>query len=127
MFLNILEQSFLFFPLALGLYISYAVLKIADLTTDGSFVLGAALFGLSLHQGISPILCMLIAMAGGALCGIVVSFIQTKFHLHPLIAGILLVFILNTLTLKLMGRPNLSLLDYPSIFSSIDLNKIFLL
>lgn len=127
MLVNILEQSFLFFPLALGLYISYAVLKIADLTTDGSFVLGAALFGLSVHLGIHPVLSMIIAMTGGSLCGMAISFIQTKFHLHPLIAGILLVFILNTLTLKLMGRPNLSLLDHPSIFSLIDPDKIFFL
>ena len=127
MLFNILEQSFLFFPLALGLYISYAVLRIPDLTTDGSFIFGAALFGISIHLNIHPALAMVIAMAGGALCGIAVSFLQTHFHLHPLIAGILLVFILNTLTLKLMGRPNLSLLDHPSIFSLVDQSKLYLL
>ncbi|MES2198707.1 MAG: ABC transporter permease [Chlamydiota bacterium] len=127
MLFNILEQSFLFFPLALGLYISYAVLRIPDLTTDGSFVLGAALFGVSIHLNIHPVLSMGIATFGGALCGAAVSFLQTRFHLHPLIAGILLVFILNTLSLKLMGRPNLSLLDRPSIFSLIDPSKLLLL
>lgn len=127
MLFNILEQSFLFFPLALGLYISYIVLKIPDLTTDGSFVLGAALFGISIHLNIHPGLAMVIAMSGGALCGMAVSFLQTRFHLPPLIAGILLVFILNTLTLKLMGRPNLSLLDHPSIFSLINPSKLPLL
>lgn len=127
MLFNILEQSLLFFPLALGLYISYAVLRIPDLTTDGSFVLGAALFGVSIHLGINPVLSMLISMLGGALCGGAVSFLQTRFQLHPLIAGILLVFILNTLSLKLMGRPNLSLLDHPTIFSLIDQNKFYFL
>lgn len=127
MLLNILEQTLLFFPLVLGLYLSYSVLKIPDLTTDGSFVLGAAFFGISVHLNIHPALAMGISMAGGALCGFAVSFLQTKFYLHPLIAGILLVFILNTLTLKLMGRPNLSLLDSPSIFSLLNSGKLSIL
>jgi putative tryptophan/tyrosine transport system permease protein len=100
MLLNIFEQTLLFFPLVLGLYISYAVLKIPDLTTDGSFVLGAAFFGISAHLGINPVTAMVIAMGGGALCGLAVSFLQTKFRLHPLIAGILLVFILNSFALS---------------------------
>ncbi len=125
MLLNILEQSFLFFPLTLGLYMSYVVLKTADLTTDGSFIVGATLFGLGITNGFDPIACMTFSLAGGALCGITAGFLQTRFHLHPLITGILLVFILNTLCLKLLGRPNLCLLDQPSIFS--DLSKTSLL
>lgn len=117
MMVSILEQSLLFFPLTLGIYISYIVLRIPDLTTDGSFVLGAALFAVSTYAGLSPPFAMVIAMGGGIFSGIAVSLLQTRFHLNPLIAGILLVFILTTLTLKLMGRPNLSLFDRPSIFS----------
>jgi putative ABC transport system permease protein len=113
---NVLEQSLLFFPLALGIYISYGILKIPDLTTDGSFVFGAALFGVSVHQGIDPAAAVAFGAAGGALCGCAASFLQSRLNLNPLIAGILLVFILNTVTLKFMGKPNLSLFNRPSLF-----------
>lgn len=118
MFLSIIEQSCVFFPLALGIYISYGVLRIADLTTDGTFVLGAALFGIAVGFGLSPIVAILFSVLGGMAAGMAASLLQTRLQLNPLIAGILLVFILNTLTLKIMGKPNLSLFDRPSIFFS---------
>ncbi len=117
MLLSILEQSLLFLPLAIGVYMSYVVLRMPDLTTDGSFVLGAAIFAISVQGGINPFMAMLFATGAGGVAGMAVSCLQTYFRLNPLIAGILLVFILNTVTLKLMGRPNLSLFDSPSIFS----------
>lgn len=116
MFLSVLEQACVFLPLALGIYISYGVLRIADLTADGTFILGAALFATSIGFGIPPVVAMLLSIIGGVITGMVVSMLQTRLNLHPLIAGILLVFILNTLTLKIMGRPNISLFDQPSIF-----------
>lgn len=116
MFLSILEQSCVFLPLALGIYLSYGVLKIADLTTDGSFVLGAGLYAIVIGFGMPPIVGMCCAICGGLLAGVVVSLLQTRLQLNPLIAGILLVFILNTLTLKIMGKPNISLFNHPSIF-----------
>lgn len=116
MLMHILEQALLFLPLALGIYISYAVLRIPDLTTDGSFVLGAAIFALCLHAHIHPLIALFAATASGILAGMAVSFVHIRFDLNPLIAGILLVFILNTATLKIMGRPNLSLFNYPTLF-----------
>ena len=116
MIINIIEQSLLFLPLCLGIYISYVVLKIPDLTTDGSFVLGAATFATLIHAGVSPYAAMLAGTLAGGMAGVVVSLLQSKLQLNPLIAGILLVFILNTVTLKLMGKPNLSLYNHPSIF-----------
>lgn len=118
MFLPILEQSSALFPLILGIYISYNVLRIADLTTDGTFVLGAGLFGIFVNFGMSPLVAMFFATLGGVAAGALSGFLQTRLQINPLICGILLVFILNTLTLKMMGKPNLSLFDRPSIFFS---------
>jgi putative ABC transport system permease protein len=118
MFLSIIEQSCVFLPLVLGIYISYGVLRIADLTTDGTFVLGAALFAIFIELGLNPLVAISFSILGGMLAGLIVSLLQTRLHLQPLIAGILLVFILNTLTLKVMGKPNISLFDRPSIFFS---------
>ena len=119
MFLNILEQSLIFLPLALGIYVSYVVLRIPDLTTDGSFVLGAAVFGLCIYAGLNPLIALFAAGVSGILAGMAVGFLQAQFFLNPLISGILLVFILNTATLKLLGKPNLSLFDHPSLFSTM--------
>jgi putative ABC transport system permease protein len=116
MIINIIEQSLLFLPLSLGIYISYVVLRIPDLTTDGSFVLGAATYAIGIHAGLNPYLAMSLATSAAVLAGMTVSLLQTQFRLNPLIAGILLVFILNTVILKLMGKPNLSLYDQVSIF-----------
>lgn len=118
MFLSIIEQSCVFLPLALGIYISYGVLRIADLTTDGTFVLGAGLYAIAVVFGMGPLAAMSISVLGGMTAGVIVSILQTRLHLNPLIAGILLVFILNTLTLKIMGRPNIALFNHPSIFFS---------
>lgn len=118
MLLSIIEQSCVFLPLILGIYISYGVLRIADLTTDGTFILGAALFAIFIKWDLNPCLATCSSLLGGMVAGLVVSLLQTRLHLQPLIAGILLVFILNSITLKMMGRPNISLFDSPSIFFS---------
>lgn len=127
MFLNILEQSLLFLPLALGIYISYTVLRIPDLTADGSFTLGAAVYAVSVHAGLSPLLATSLGFVFGVIIGIIVSFLQIRLRLNPLLAGILLVFILNSFTLKLMGSPNLSLFDKPSIFLNNSTKLVMLL
>lgn len=122
MFLDIFEQSLLFLPLALGIYFSFAVLKIPDLTSDGSFVMGASLSALCIHLGVNPFLSLGVALLGGSLTGLMAAILQSRFRLHPLIVGILLVFVINTAALLLMGKPNLSLFDRPTIFSH---GKIF--
>ena len=118
MLLSIVEQSCVFLPLVLGIYISYGILRIADLTTDGTFVLGAALFAIFIGFDINPIIATASSILGGALAGLISSLLQTRYDLQPLIVGILLVFILNSLTLKVMGKPNISLFESRSIFFS---------
>lgn len=116
---QIVEQSLLFFPLVLGLYLSFSILKIADLTVDGSLVLGASIFAKLMSLNWSWGLAMLIALVGGFLSGLATALIQRKNRVDPLIAGILMAFVLNSLSLIVMQRPNISLLSYPSIFSSV--------
>lgn len=122
---NLLEQGLLFAPLAFALYLSYGLLKIADLTTDGSFLLGAAVFALTVQAGIHPGICMVYAAIAGGLAGFVVAKLQTVLGLPPLMAGILFVFILNTVSLKAMGRPNIGLSDAPSIFSIMPIDPLY--
>lgn len=124
MIFSILEQALPFLPLVVGLYISYGILHVADLSTDGSFLVGAALFAIALRCDYPPAVALCFALLAGIMIGCAVALLHC--HLHPLLCGIFLVFILSTLILKIMGRPNLSLLEYSSPFSLFSLSCIAL-
>ncbi|MDF2577672.1 MAG: Inner-rane translocator [Chlamydiales bacterium] len=125
MLIDVTMQALLFAPLALGIYLSYHILKIPDLTTDGSFVLGTAIFAIAVRAGFSPATSMLLAACGGACAGIFSSTLQEYGKMPPLIAGILTVFALQSLNLKIMGRPNIDLLHEKTIFSYIKSKEVF--
>jgi len=112
-----LEQSALFFPLALGIYLSYGILRTTDLTIDGSFVLGAAVFARLLTGGMNPWMSLLVAILAGFLAGIGVSFIQKGGRINGLIAGVLALFILYSVNFQVMSRPNISLYNAQSLFA----------
>lgn len=114
---QVFAQSCLFFPLAMGVYLTYAILKTTDLTVDGSFVLGAGVFARMVTLEIHPLLSIALSLLAGALAGIAVSLIQMKGRIRPLIASILIVFILSSLNLIIMDRPNISLLRSASLFT----------
>jgi putative ABC transport system permease protein len=118
LFSAILSQVIPFLPLAVGISTSFTLLRATDLSLDGSFVLGAAIFAKLLMLGVSPILACFIALFGGALVGCFVSFVQKGGRIDPLLAGVLVVFILTSLNLIIMGRPNISLLSAQTLFSS---------
>ena len=113
----IITQTLCFLPLAFGISISYHVLRATDMTIDGSFVLGAAIFARIVTLGFSPIIALFGALLGGASAGMLAAFIQRDSRVEPLLAGILATFILSSLTLILMGKPNISLLAQPSLVS----------
>lgn len=114
----IISQSITFMPLALGITISYYILRATDMTIDGSFVLGAGVFARLLTLGYSPELAALVALVGGGLAGVMVSLIQRGGKIDPLLAGVLATFILTSVNLLLMGRPNISLLNQQTMFST---------
>lgn len=110
--MNILDQTLLLFPLVLGLSLSYGVLHLKDLTVEGSFTLGAALYAKALHLGSGHAFSFLLPFLGGGVVGICVALIQQGNRVNDLIAAILMLFILYSVNLQVMGAPNLSLLDY---------------
>jgi putative ABC transport system permease protein len=111
-------QSLTFLPLALGITISYRLLRATDMTLDGSFVVGAAVFARLLTFGISPLVACLIALASGSLAGVMVSLIQKGGKVDPLLAGVLATFILTSGNLIIMGRPNINLLSQQTLVSN---------
>jgi putative ABC transport system permease protein len=101
--------------LALGVYISFRILNIPDLTVDGSFTLGIALSAAVTAAG-HPFLAMAAALAGGALAGCVTGLMHVKAGIHPILAGILTMSGLYTVNIKILGGPNLSLLQHKKLY-----------
>ncbi len=116
MFYGTLEIGAIYAVLALGLYISFRILDIPDLTVDGSFVTGAAVSAimcLNHHQ----FLGILMAFIAGCCAGSVTSFLNSKLKIQMLLAGILAMLALYSINLKIMdGKPNISLLHNTTIF-----------
>ena len=112
-----LELGFMYALVAMALFLSYRVLDIADLTTDGAFVLGAAV-SVSLAAAGHPVLAVPAAMAAGACAGFVTAFLQTKLGVPPILAGIVTNTGLYTVNLMAMGwKSNVSLLKQETVFS----------
>lgn len=101
--------------LAVGVYITFRILNIPDLTVDGSFTLGVVLSSVAVTAG-NSFLALLLALVGGALAGCVTGLLQTKAKIHPILAGILTMSGLYTVNITILGGPNLSLLDSKKLF-----------
>lgn len=116
-FFSILTQSLTFLPLALGISISYHVLRATDMTIDGSFVIGAGVFARLVTLGFSPAVAAIAALSAGALAGMLSATIQRGGRVDPLLAGVLATFILSSVNLLIMGRPNINLLSQSTLVS----------
>ena len=112
-----LELGFQYALVAMALFLSYRILDIADLTTDGSFVLGAAV-SVTLTAAGHPILAIPAAMAAGACAGFVTAFLQTRLGVPSILAGIITNTGLYTVNLMAMGwKSNASLLRADTVFT----------
>lgn len=127
MLLSILEQSLLFFPLICAIYFSYIVLKITDVSVDGTLVLGAAICGKLLLMGINPIAASALAMAGGFVAGICLAFIQRRNNINDIITGLLMSFALYSINLNVMGKPNIMTMQTATLLKLIGGNKLLLI
>ena len=112
-----LELGFLYALVAMALFLSYRVLDIADMTTDGCFVLGAAV-SVTLTAAGHPILAIPAAMLAGSAAGFVTAFLQTRLGVPSILAGIITNTGLYTVNLMAMGwSSNVSLLKTETVFT----------
>lgn len=112
-----LELGFLYALVAMALFLSYRILDIADMTTDGCFILGAAVSVTITAMG-HPILAIPAAMLAGMLAGGVTAFLQTCLKVPSILAGIITNTGLYTINLMVMGwSSNVSLLKAKTIFT----------
>ena len=111
------ELGLLYTLMTLGLFISYRILDIPDLTVDGSFTLGAAVSAICVVAG-HPILGILLAMGAGVLAGMVTATLQTKLKVQPILAGILTMTGLYSINIMVMKeKSNVPLLGSDTIFT----------
>ena len=101
--------------LAVGVYITFRILNLPDLTVDGSFTFGMAVSTV-LCAAAHPFVGLLAGALAGAAAGVVTGFLQTHCKIHPILAGILTMSGLYTVNITVLGGPNVSLLDAPKFF-----------
>jgi len=116
-----IEQGLAYGIAALGVFLTYRILKFPDLTVDGSFVTGAAIASLLLiNHGFDPFTVLVIAFAAGAIAGIFTGLLNTRLGITNLLAGVLTMIMLYSINLRIMGRPNLSLLRVDTATKIVD-------
>ena len=115
--LGAVSQGILWGIMVLGVYITYKLLDIADLTVDGSFALGGSVCAVLVVAGVDPLIAVAAAMLAGMLAGAVTGFLHTVLEIPAILAGILTQIALWSVNLRIMGKSNTPLLQSDTIFS----------
>ena len=115
-----ISQGLLWSLLALGVYITFRVLDIADLTVEGSFPLGASVAVTLLVKDVNPVTAILAAALAGGISGVVTGLLHTKLKIPALLAGILTMIALYSVILRIMGKANISLLGKETAFTVLE-------
>ncbi len=116
-FLGAIEIGLVFGLVALGVFLSFRVLSFPDLTVDGSFPLGAAVTATLIVNGVDPYLATAIAILAGALAGLLTAFLNLRFGILHLLASILTMIALYSINLRIMGKPNVAILNESTVLS----------
>lgn len=115
--IGILQQSLIFSIAVMGIYITYRILRFADLSADGSFTLGASVSAILIIKGINPFISLGVSMLAGALAGIITGILNVKLKIQDILSSILVMIGLYSINLRIMGKANLPLFNHESIFT----------
>lgn len=118
-YLSALTFGFCLAAMGLGIYITMKIFRIPDITTDGSYTLGAALTAVLLTQGWSLPVVIGLTIVMGALAGVLTGLVHTRLKIDALLAGILVMTGLYSVNLTILGRSNIPLLQTETIFSTL--------
>ena len=106
--------------MTIGVFITFRVLNIPDLTVEGSIVLGAAAASVAIASGVNPYLATAIAMLAGMASGIVTGLLHTKLQIPALLSGILSMIALYSVNIRVMNNSaNISLLRMSTVFTPL--------
>lgn len=117
--LSSISQGLLWSVMVIGVYLTFRILDVADLTAEGSYPLGGAIAAIAIVQGTNPIIATLLAFLGGALAGSLAGLLHTKLKIPTLLTGIVVMTGLYSVNLKVLGRANLALLKADTLVTQL--------
>src|SRR5665647_88056 len=106
--------------MTIGVYITYRLLEIADLTVEGSLAMGAAIAATSIYNGMNPYEATALALVGGMAAGLITGLFHTKLKIPALLSGILTMIALYSVNLRIMGKANVSLLRMDTVYTDLE-------
>lgn len=111
----ILELGLIYSLVAMAIYLSFRIAHFPDLTVDGSFPLGAAVTAALLTQGCHPLLATFVAILAGLIAGALTGILHVRLRILGILASILTMSALYSINIRIMGRPNLALLNLDTL------------
>ncbi|MCI3029249.1 ABC transporter permease [Desemzia sp. C1] len=114
------SQGLLWSVMAIGVYLNFRILKITDLTAEGSFPLGAAIAATLIVNGVSPWIATTAALVSGMAAGMISALLHTKLKIPSLISGIITMTGLYSINLRIMGKANVNLLGERTLMETAE-------
>jgi putative tryptophan/tyrosine transport system permease protein len=122
--LGALEIGLIFGLVALGVFLSFRVINFPDLTVDGSFPLGGAVAAALIVAGWDPFAATAVAILAGCAAGALTAWLNVHLRIMQLLASILVMIALYSINLRVMGKPNVALIDEPTVFSMLAIDGV---
>lgn len=113
------SQGVLWGIMTLGVYLTFRILNIADMTCDGSFALGGSVCAVLVKNKVNPLLAVGISFIAGILAGLATGLMHTKLKIHEILAGILTMIALYSINIRIMGRSNTPLLGVQTMMTKM--------
>ena len=112
-------QGLLWGIMTLGVYLTFRILNIADMTCDGSFALGGSTCAILVANGKNPLLAVFVAFFAGLVAGLATGLMHTKLKIHEILAGILSMIALYSINIRIMGKSNIPLLGVQTMMTNM--------
>ncbi len=117
---GVLEQGLIFGLVGMAIFLTLRVIDFPDMGVNGTFTLGAAVWYISLKMHCGPYVSSILAFFAGVLAGYITAALNLFFNIRSLLAGIIMMIAFYSVNIRLMGRPNIPLIDLPTVFYTQD-------
>ena len=117
--LGAVSLGLLWAVMTIGVYITYRILDIADLSVEGSIAMGAAVAAQAIMSGMNPFAATALAFVAGMTAGLVTGVFHTRLKIPALLSGILTMIALYSVNLRILGKANLSLLRMETVYTGL--------
>ncbi|MDR1333568.1 MAG: hypothetical protein LBJ69_04165 [Holosporales bacterium] len=123
--LTSVEVGMILGVVAIGVFTTFKTINFADMTCDGSFVLGAAVTAVLIRGGLNPYLAILVSMLAGGMAGALTGILNIRYKIADLLSGIIVAYMLYSVNLMIMSNsPSITFMDRSTIFSSSSMPAI---